>query len=165
MAVLLSEGTIDYWWQANPGSWSGHPSSTFPTDPAACVRQYVGMPAGCPPNPGFSIDVDEFIADDCGLWKSPLTQGDDLTPDQAKQLADIHAAMFENVDNSGPSGLSGSGMPWAANETLMLARQIQDQIAKLGPVAPGSILSPADVKAVVDGVLAGMREHPSAPMV
>lgn len=76
MLTLLREGVIDYWWQANAGSWSGHNSSNFPTDPAACIRQYVGSPFGSPPNPGFGIDTNEFLGADCGLWKSPRN----LTP-------------------------------------------------------------------------------------
>ncbi|MDQ1393550.1 MAG: hypothetical protein QOF30_2527 [Acidimicrobiaceae bacterium] len=94
MLALLDEGTINYWWQANAGDWSGFQSPNFSSHPQACMRQLVDRRLGSgigfstlptPPaafptqaQPNSLIDEDEILAKDCGFWLSPLNKGVNL---------------------------------------------------------------------------------------
>jgi hypothetical protein len=77
---MKREGLCRAWWQANAGSWSGFNTSDFPTDPEADMRQYVAV---ANPIPGASIDQNDQMAPDCGLWLAPNSTNpghDDLSP-------------------------------------------------------------------------------------
>ena len=42
----------------------------------------------------------------------------------AQQVADLHEATFDNVDDSSPDKMSGAGIAWALNQCLVLLRAI-----------------------------------------
>lgn len=183
MAQLLHEGVIDYWWQAAPGSWNGHPTSDFATDPAACVRQYANVPAAAPANPGIPIDVNEFTAADCGLWLAKggpevLDQNDPFIQAQKVVNADLQARVAEiqnsfdgqDPDPLDPTGQRKIGLRFLLFEVAKEVGQIKSELEAMksattttGPAGTFT-MSDADMDRLVTKVLDGQRAHPSAPI-
>lgn len=94
-----------------------------------------------PPHPRDTWDENVIYIDDWGAWMPPGTGGDDLKPEEAKMLKDVHDALFTDLD--------ASGKPVAAKEIGPLIASIRDTRDKMRKVAP-----------LIDKIAAWVDAHP-----
>lgn len=95
----------------------------------------------------------------------PTTGGtDEMNPDQDKALKEIHAAIFDSVDNSNADNLSGSGIPWAVNQLLTRMTALEAQVSTLASSASSGQVPPTmSVNDIAAAVVAALKANPLHP--
>lgn len=131
----------DSWWTPGYGGWAH-----------AALLQFSSTALVA----GQKIDVSAFRGSLDDLRALTTSKGDDMTPDQARQLADVHFALTEHLFDDGHGGVDDIGADHITR--LALWRGVRDIRAALAKPAT-VVLSDADRSAIAKLVTAEVRSE------